>query len=854
MNLMKKDSVKKALSFVSMFTLLICFMASDMISASAQSVSTPMALTRSSSDTILQMNQQFSVNYKIQPQSVSGPITVSTPKEFYLIIDTSGSMNTNLNGKTRLAVAKQAAINFLNKLDSLDNVKAGLITYDDLASIKCRLTTDFGKVKTAVNKITANTGTNIGDGLRTAYYELIKSNSNADQYIILLTDGQPTYHSIKNDPSYDRRGNMIGEYPYMMEEGIPYRYKGGGSSATFEDKEYCYKVAEELIKTSDIQSYMIAFTTGSDQNILSNIAQKAGGTYKQALDAEALNGVYNEISDSIINDFTIQNVAFEESFPTGLSVLSASEGLTVNGQNVSGNLPSIKYRYNADTSLYEANPIEFSVRLEGNVAGDYVLGAGNTSKMTYKDLDNNTQQLYFDEVNVTVKQINAPITMYRELDKDEIELDDVATVSYNITPESMQIASTNQDKEIVLVFDTSTSMQKGLSGNSNLMWNEDSRETIAKAAALSFIDGLKEKTGVKVALVSFSASAVIRSELTSNLEQIKTEVQALPTIMGTNIGDGLRMAYYILENGSSTAEKFIVLLTDGEPTQYTKKANNIEDYYLGSESAPHTKTDTIKAKEYCLEVVDKLLNTKDINNYFIAFSTRVNALEEAASEAGAQYKEAENAEALNTIYQEISQIVISDYSVLNVQFSEVFPEGLVPVEASGGLVINGQTVTGNLGDISYTYDADSGRFVSNNQKDFFIKLKGSNAGDYILGSGNTSILTYKDINNDNMERYFAELDLTVKDGLFEVSDDVDFNVLGTRRIGEEAIVKISISRPAGATVKLVDEDGNPYTIVNDEVVGLNIYKSYKAKIEYQLPDGTSGETDVKDLYHAIDIN
>jgi hypothetical protein len=232
----------------------------------------------------------------------------------------------------------------------------------------------------------------------------------------------------------------------------------------------------------------------------------------------------------------------------------------------------------------------------------------------------------------------------------------------------------------------------------------------------------------------------------------------------------------------------------------------------------------------------------------------VNALEEAASEAGAQYKEAENAEALNTIYQEISQIVISDYSVLNVQFSEVFPEGLVPVEASGGLVINGQTVTGNLGDISYTYDADSGRFVSNNQKDFFIKLKGSNAGDYILGSGNTSILTYKDINNDNMERYFAELDLTVKDGLFEVSDDVDFNVLGTRRIGEEAIVKISISRPAGATVKLVDEDGNPYTIVNDEVVGLNIYKSYKAKIEYQLPDGTSGETDVKDLYHAIDIN
>ena len=296
----------------------------------------------------------------------------------------------------------------------------------------------------------------------------------------------------------------------------------------------------------------------------------------------------------------------------------------------------------------------------------------------------------------------------------------------------MQIASTNQDKEIVLVFDTSTSMQKGLSGNSNLMWNEDSRETIAKAAALSFIDGLKEKTGVKVALVSFSASAVIRSELTSNLEQIKTEVQALPTIMGTNIGDGLRMAYYILENGNSTAEKFIVLLTDGEPTQYTKKANNIDDYYLGSESAPHTKTDTIKAKEYCLEVVDKLLNTKDINNYFIAFSTRVNALEEAASEAGAQYKEAENAEALNTIYQEISQIVISDYSVLNVQFSEVFPEGLVPVEASGGLVINGQTVTGNLGDISYTYDADSGRFVSNNQKDFFIKLKGSNAGDYIL--------------------------------------------------------------------------------------------------------------------------
>lgn len=146
------------------------------------------------------------------------------------------------------------------------------------------LTTNLNSVKSRVNALEANGGTNIGDGLRRAYYRLTDTRSTnenpIEKYLILLTDGEPTYHSTYRTYPYN----------FYFEDGNAPHFRGGGSYAWPEDKQYCYDVAERFIKQSGIKSYMIAFTEGSNANVLSEVATKAGGVYKRAVTSDALTG------------------------------------------------------------------------------------------------------------------------------------------------------------------------------------------------------------------------------------------------------------------------------------------------------------------------------------------------------------------------------------------------------------------------------------------------------------------------------------------------------------------------------------------------------------------------------------
>jgi len=300
-----EKAVKKTITLLVIFTLLVCSMTTGLVSA-ADYLETPLVLSRALSDSSLMVNQPFTVNYKVVPQTVSAVEQVQKDKEFFIVIDTSGSMDDKLDGVKRINIAKAAANAFLDKLKDKSGVKAGLISYDNLATIEKNLTTDLESIKTAVNGLQVGGGTNIGDGLRRAYYKLLKSsNTTAEKYIILLTDGEPTYHSVKN-------GKL------MMDDGIADDFNGGGDHATYNDTNYCYRVATELIEPSDIKSYMIAFTAGSNKNILETVAQKAGGAYKQALTSTELTQVYDEIYTDIVNDISLQNVVLRKFFRQGL--------------------------------------------------------------------------------------------------------------------------------------------------------------------------------------------------------------------------------------------------------------------------------------------------------------------------------------------------------------------------------------------------------------------------------------------------------------------------------------------------------------------------------------------------------
>lgn len=437
----KKKVFSKIMVFAVVLTLLLGLWTSSAAGAVTLEPNTKavLELSREISRSKILLDEEITVTYRIKPNPIPATAVRQPQREIYLVIDTSGSMSFNLAGRTiqarsreksRLDIVKEAALKFLDNLSGKSGVKVGLITYDDVARIVQSLTTNLNSVKSRVNALEANGGTNIGDGLRRAYYRLTDTRSTnenpIEKYLILLTDGEPTYHSTYRTFPYN----------FYFEDGNAPHFRGGGSYAWPEDKQYCYDVAERFIKQSGIKSYMIAFTEGSNANVLSEVARKAGGVYKRAVTSDALDRVYEEIYLDIVTDFSVEDVSFEETFPAGVEIVSVPAGFTVNGQKVKGSLGNINYTYNSSSRLYEANPIEFTIRLKGSVSGNYTL---NSAKISYKDIDNNTETKNFENKTIEVIALQAPIRVDRTINGDEFLMDEEIVVNYTVTPEEFSI-------------------------------------------------------------------------------------------------------------------------------------------------------------------------------------------------------------------------------------------------------------------------------------------------------------------------------------------------------------------------------------------------------------------------------
>lgn len=437
---MKKATGKILVSLI-VFTLLFSFWTSSIAGAATidPNASAELTLSKELSRSKILLDGEFTITYKIQPKSIPESVVTKPEKEIFLVIDTSGSMEYYLNGTTRLNVARKAASKFLDNLAGKQGVKVGLITYDNFAKLKQNLTADLNSIKRSMNNLYAEGGTNIGDGMRLAYYKLNANKSTSekpiDKYLILLTDGEPTYHSKYKRATYS-------SYFYMGDKDWydnVYTYDGGGSFSTENDKLYCYKVASELLAPSGIKSYMIAFTSGSNANVLSEIARRAGGIYERAQDsndAKTLEEVYEDIYKDIIVDFSVQNIKFEETFPEGLEVVSVPQGFSVNGQTVTGNLSDIKYSYDKASKTYKADAIEFSIKVKGNLGGKYEL---NTSKLTYKDINGNNKTVKPVKKNVEVVALQADLELGRSLSKEEFLNIEQFNVSYTIKPKDLVI-------------------------------------------------------------------------------------------------------------------------------------------------------------------------------------------------------------------------------------------------------------------------------------------------------------------------------------------------------------------------------------------------------------------------------
>ncbi len=155
-------------------------------------------------------DDSFIIKYIIDPQIIPyNDVTKDKDKEVVLVVDTSGSMEdkTRYNNKkmSRISAVKKILRNFVSKLSTGSNIKISIVDFNSKANVvqfNSKVFADLDdsqqitKINDVVNSLSADGGTNTGDGLRLAYYNLLNSgNDDAEKYIILLTDGEPTFYT-----------------------------------------------------------------------------------------------------------------------------------------------------------------------------------------------------------------------------------------------------------------------------------------------------------------------------------------------------------------------------------------------------------------------------------------------------------------------------------------------------------------------------------------------------------------------------------------------------------------------------------------------------------------------------------
>jgi hypothetical protein len=117
------------------------------------------------------------------------------PVDVVLVHDVSPSMlgDDTPSGQTRLQAAQATAITFVNELTDTDRV--GIVAYSDTARLVLSLTTDIDTAVDAISDdlaVDAGWSSNIGDGIKSGYEELITStryHSRTVKAMVLLSDG-----------------------------------------------------------------------------------------------------------------------------------------------------------------------------------------------------------------------------------------------------------------------------------------------------------------------------------------------------------------------------------------------------------------------------------------------------------------------------------------------------------------------------------------------------------------------------------------------------------------------------------------------------------------------------------------
>lgn len=384
--------------------------------------------------------------------------------DIVLVIDRSGSMDdivtTNPN-RTRLYYAKQAAKNFIDATIQADsNLRIAIVSFASeyqgaqLVTTNHTFSKDADSLKSAVDGLTALGGTHTQAGIIQG--EALLTGSNADnKFMVLLSDGQPTY---SYEPSNWEKGNrywsggIFGQWR-REDNGIydgnfnTNRIVGDGSNLTqnlsrFWDGEAyvqrrinngsaAIKAGEDARVGLD-GLFTIAVNAGTEGTpILQQIASP-GMAYSTSNPGD-LQAIYNQIGTQIQTQYAIRNAVITDEMGDGFSLIDGSiattEGTTEVAPADAGNNETITWTIDpAVTQLVpdttDVRYAEMTYRVEINDDILELLGAKTeehklfeTNKFTELEYMNSDDQEITK--NITSPKVDPVLLKIKKILKDE---------------------------------------------------------------------------------------------------------------------------------------------------------------------------------------------------------------------------------------------------------------------------------------------------------------------------------------------------------------------------------------------------------------------------------------------------
>ena len=511
-------------------------------------------------------------------------------------------------------------------LEKNSESRFGIVSFDQAANAKLPWSNNLSKIKEAVGSLTAQNGTNCEDGLWEASKMLKNVESGHIPYMIFLSDGQPTF--------YMSQGKYGGADTFEGIDSNGTRRGSGYTNEDYTSQTIsavtCKNGFRELNR--GLISYAVNIGGGASNKLLNAIAEDPGRVITAANDT-ALTSAFTAILESMelknvkITDTLSQWVELKDQSLSNAVVKVTTDGeekvldhskyrLGYDNQTRTVTLDLSKATSNGILNRDAAYSVSFEIKVSDS-AKDYYHETGqypdtgedetdyggNTTSSGQPGFFSNDSAKAIWSGNTEGFTYPRPVVQapyepdYQKYIKDNGNGTYDLTLNVRSTVESTSSTTTEKvPADIVFVLDKSGSMAQSMSGGDNPAKGKSRRELV-NAAVKKLIESLGKKgCDVRYAGVHFYGTSTGRGNKIKYFGEVaqvlpvgtdkdwpsvtgnyRTELNIENPVLGTYPYLGLEKAIELLGTGSTAHQgaenlkRYIVFLTDGEPSEDDEK-------------------------------------------------------------------------------------------------------------------------------------------------------------------------------------------------------------------------------------------------------------------------------------------